>query len=186
LGALFYLGKNDKTTGFVLMGVGGLFLLPIIFDWGFHWKGIFWPVILIVVGIFIIRKRSECMPNSKERSGNESSYIDELNVFGGGEKVINTNNFKGGKVTCVFGGTELNLTNANLAEGTNVIDVFTMFGGCVLIVPSDWEVKVEVSAILGGVADKRIPTTNYIVEPKKELIIKGIVALGGCEIKSYK
>jgi len=61
-----------------------------------------------------------------------------------------------------------------------------MFGGCVLIVPSDWEVKVEVSAILGGVADKRIPTTNYIVEPKKELIIKGIVALGGCEIKSYK
>jgi len=186
LGALFYLGKNDKTTGVVLMGVGGLFLLPIIFDWGFHWKGIFWPVILIVVGIFIIRKRNECMPNSKERTGNESSYIDELNVFGGGEKVINTNNFRGGKVTCVFGGTELNLTNANLAEGTNVIDIFAMFGGCVLIVPSDWEVKVEVSAILGGVADKRIPTTNYIVEPKKELIIKGLVALGGCEIKSYK
>ena len=187
LGALFYIGKQDKTTGIILMGVGGVFLLPVIFDWGFHWRGLFWPVILIIVGIFIIRKRNECMPGKGSSSkGSDSGYIDELNIFGGGEKVINTKNFKGGKITCVFGGTEINLTNADLAEGTNVIDVFTMFGGCVLIVPSDWEVKVEVSAVLGGVSDKRMPTTNYVVEPKKELIVKGFVALGGCEIKSYK
>ncbi|WP_421919169.1 LiaF transmembrane domain-containing protein [Marinifilum sp.] len=186
LGALFYVGKKDKTTGIILMGVGGLFLLPIIFDWGFNWRGLFWPVILILIGVVIIRKRNECLPNGGKAGESGSGYIDELNVFGGGEKVINTKDFKGGKVTCVFGGSEINLTNADLAEGTNVIDVFAMFGGCVLILPSDWDVKVEVSAILGGVSDKRMPTTNYVVEPKKELIIKGFVALGGCEIKSYK
>lgn len=186
LGALFFAGKKDKTTGLILMGVGGVFLLPIIFDWGFDWRGVFWPAILIIVGIFIIRKRNECMPGGRKIDSNDTGYIDELNVFGGGEKMINTKNFKGGKITCLFGGSEINLTNADLAEGTNVIDIFAMFGGCVLIVPSDWDVKVEVSAILGGVADKRMPTTNYVVEPKKELIIKGLVALGGCEIKSYK
>ncbi len=67
-----------------------------------------------------------------------------------------------------------------------MIDVFAMFGGTVIIVPSDWDVKVEISAVLGGVADKRMPSPSYIVEPKKELIIKGFVALGGCEIKSQK
>ncbi|WP_461633441.1 LiaF transmembrane domain-containing protein [Labilibaculum euxinus] len=186
LGVLFFFGKDDKTTGIVLMAVGGVFLMPIVFDWSFNWRGLFWPVMLIVIGVVVIRKRNECDVSKRSAVGSDSDYIDELNIFGGGEKVINTKNFRGGKVTCVFGGTELNLTNADLAEGTNIIDVFTMFGGCVLVVPSDWEVKVEVSAILGGVSDKRIPTTNYIVEPKKELIIKGFVALGGCEIKSYK
>ncbi|WP_372751423.1 LiaI-LiaF-like domain-containing protein [Labilibaculum sp.] len=186
LGTLFFFGKEDKTTGIALMAVGGLFLLPMIFNWSFNWRGLFWPIILIVIGVVVIRKRNMGDLNSKAGSGESTDYIDELNIFGGGEKVINNKNFKGGKITCVFGGTELNLTNAELAEGINVIDVFTMFGGCVLVVPSDWDVQVEVSAILGGVSDKRMVTKNYIVEPKKELIIKGIVALGGCEIKSYK
>ncbi|RUT73631.1 LiaF transmembrane domain-containing protein [Ancylomarina longa] len=186
LGALFFLGKKDKTAGIVLMIVGGVFLFPLVFDWGYNLRGLFWPIILILVGVVIIRRRGDY--DFRNRSDKETSvdYIDELNIFGGGEKVINNKNFKGGKITCVFGGSQLNLTNAQLAEGTNVIDLFAMFGGCTLIVPSDWDVRVEVSAILGGVSDKRMPTTNYIVEPKKELVIKGLVALGGCEIKSYK
>eukprot|EP01029_Cantina_marsupialis_P022135 TRINITY_DN53893_c0_g1_i1.p1 TRINITY_DN53893_c0_g1~~TRINITY_DN53893_c0_g1_i1.p1 ORF type:complete len:238 (+),score=26.18 TRINITY_DN53893_c0_g1_i1:83-796(+) len=186
LGALFFFGKEDKTTGIVLMAVGGVFMFPIIFDWSFNWRGLFWPVVMIVVGVVVIRKRNACEGHSRSGVGIDSDYIDELNIFGGGEKLINNKNFRGGKVTCVFGGTELNLSSADLAEGTNVIDVFAMFGGCVLVVPSDWDVKVEVTAIMGGVSDKRVATTNYIVEPKKELIIRGLVLMGGCEIKSYK
>jgi len=186
LGALFFLGKKDKTTGLVLMIVGGVFLFPLIFDWGFNWRGLFWPIILILVGVVIIRRRGEYGFRNNEADGINADYIDELNIFGGGEKSINNKNFKGGKITCVFGGSQLNLTNAQLAEGTNVIDLFAMFGGCTLIVPSDWDVRVEVSAVLGGVSDKRMPSPNYVVEPKKELVIKGLVALGGCEIKSYK
>jgi predicted membrane protein len=186
LGTLFFFGKEDKTAGIALLAVGGVFILPMIFDWSFNWRGLFWPIVLIVIGVVVIRKRNASDANIQTRASDDAAYIDELNIFGGGEKMINNKNFKGGKITCVFGGSELNFTNAELAEGTNVIDVFAMFGGCVLIVPSDWDVKVEVSAIMGGVSDKRMVTKNYIVEPKKELIIKGIVALGGCEIKSYK
>ncbi|MBL4559642.1 MAG: hypothetical protein COC06_10685 [Bacteroidales bacterium] len=186
LGALFFFGKDDKTTGLVLMVAGGLFLMPVIFDWSFNWRGLFWPVMLIIIGVVVIRKRTDCDFGKRSSVGSDTDYIDELNIFGGGEKVINNNNFRGGKVTCVFGGTELNFSNAKLSEGTNVIDVFAMFGGCVLVVPSDWDVRVEVSAIMGGISDKRMPVTNYIVEPKKELIIRGIVIMGGCEIKSYK
>lgn len=186
LGVLFFFGKKDKTSGLILMAVGGFFMLPIGFGWDFDWRGLFWPVILILVGMVIIRKRNACMPGGDGKTDSGPEYIDEMHIFGGGEKQITNKNFKGGKVTCVFGGTELNLTNSELAEGTNVIDIFAMFGGCTVIVPSDWDVRVEVSAVLGGVSDKRMPTTNYIVEPKKELVIKGMVALGGCEIKSYK
>lgn len=186
LGALFFFGKKEKTAGIVLMGVGGAFLLPVIFDWNFHWRGLFWPVILIIVGVVIIRKRNECDRDNRFEKQSNGDSMDVLNIFGGGEKVITDQKFKGGKVTCVFGGSELDFCNSQLAEGTNIIDVFAMFGGCTIIVPSEWDVHVEITSVLGGVSDKRKPSTNYLVEPKKELIIQGFVALGGCEIKTCK
>jgi len=186
LGSLFAFAKNDRTTGYSLILIGGVFMLPRLFDWQFDLYQFFWPVLLIILGIIVIRKRNSCPQNMCNRSEKSTDYINELNIFGGGERIINTKNFKGGNITCMFGGGEVDLSYAELAEGTNTIELFAMFGGSVIIVPPDWDVKVNVSAVLGGVSDKRVPTPNYIVEPKKELIIKGFVALGGCEIKSTK
>jgi len=185
LGSLFAFAKNDKTTGFTLMLIGGVFILPRILDWHFDIYRFFWPVILIVLGIMVIRKRNFC-PSRCKRENDSSDYINELNIFGGGERIVNTKNFKGGRITCMFGGGEVDLSYAQLAEGTHTIELFAMFGGSVIIVPPEWDVKVDISAVLGGVSDKRVPTHTYIVEPKKELIIKGFVTLGGCEIKSTK
>jgi len=186
LGSLFAFVKNDKTTGITLIIIGGLFILPRFLDWQFDLYRFFWPVLLIIIGVMVIRKRNFCPQSMCSKTGDSSEYINELNLFGGGERMVNSKNFKGGRITSIFGGSEVNLTYAKLAEGTHVIDVFAMFGGSVIIVPADWDVKVEISAVLGGVADKRMPSPNYIVEPKKELIIKGFVALGGCEIRSQK
>lgn len=186
LGAIFYFGKKEKNTGLVLMAVGGVFLIPDIFNLSYRTERFIWPAILIIVGVIILRKRHDSHWHTNVKGANHADYVDELNVFGGGERLITSKNFRGGKVTCVFGGTELNLTSSQLAEGTNVLDVFAMFGGCTLIVPSDWEVKVEVTSILGGFSDKRTNPVNYLVEPKKELIVRGTVLMGGGEIKSYK
>ncbi len=186
LGCLFAFAKDDKTTGFTLMLIGSVFILPRLFDWHYDLHRFFWPVLLIVLGIVVIRKRNFCPSNSSCRTEKSSDYINELNIFGGGERIVNTKSFKGGNITCMFGGGEVDLSYAELAEGTHTIELFAMFGGSVIIVPPDWDVKVNISAVLGGVSDKRKPIPNYIVEPKKELIIKGFVALGGCEIKSSK
>ncbi|MFT5749826.1 MAG: putative membrane protein [Ancylomarina sp.] len=186
LGALFAFAKDDRTTGFTLMLIGGAFILPRLFDWHYDLHKFFWPVLLIVLGIIVIRKRNFCPSNTSCKTEESTDYINELNIFGGGERIVNTKNFKGGNITCMFGGGEVDLSYAELAEGTHTIEVFAMFGGSSIIVPPDWDVKVSISAVLGGVSDKRRPIPNYIVEPKKELIIKGFVALGGCEIKSSK
>lgn len=186
LGILFFFIRKDKTSGIILMTVGGAFLMPVIFDWSFNWRALLWPSILITVGIVIIRRCNECKFVEGSATKTDYDFIDELNIFGSGEKMINNKNFRGGKITCVFGSSEINMISAELSESTNTIDVFTMFGGCILIVPSNWDVKLEVAGVLGGVVDKRMPSTNYIFEPKKKLIIKGIVIMGGCEIKSHK
>lgn len=186
IGSLLAFVKDDRTTGFTLMLIGGVFLLPRMFDWHYDLYRFFWPVILIILGVMVIRKRNFCQNSMSCKTDDSADYINELNIFGGGERIVNTKNFKGGRITCMFGGGEVDLSYAQLAEGTNTIELFAMFGGSSIIVPPDWDVKVDISAVLGGVADKRVPSPNYIVEPKKELIIKGFVALGGCEIKSTK
>lgn len=181
IGLVVLLASDNKAPGIILIAIGGYFYLPEFFDFRFDFRDLFWPMILITVGlIFIFRKKY--VP-SAEGDENDTDFIDDLDVFGGGDKIINSQNFKGGKITCVFGGSNINLTPAKLAPGMHSIDVFMVFGGTKLIIPSDWNVKVEVISIFGGFADKRQPVSNSNNESK--LIIKGFVVFGGGEIKSF-
>jgi hypothetical protein len=69
-----------------------------------------------------------------------------------------------------------------MAEGRHQLECVNIFGGSSMIVPSDWNIVVEVVSIFGGFADKRVPT---VVDPTKTLIIKGVAIFGGGEIKNH-
>jgi len=113
----------------------------------------------------------------------DTDYIDEVAIFGGGEKIITSNNFRGGKVTALFGGVDLVLHHAQLAQGTHQLEVFAMFGGWTLRIPPHWQVKSEVVAIFGGVSDKRYIGPDTVKDNTRQLVIKGFVMFGGGEIK---
>jgi len=57
-----------------------------------------------------------------------------------------------------------------------------LFGGSSLIVPSDWNVKVEVFNIFGGYVDRRMSNQ---VDYNKTLVIKGVTIFGGGDVKSF-
>lgn len=194
IGLLNLFRRNHYFGGLVLILVGIFFMVPDVFDVQFNFVALLWPVLLIVVGILIIFRRSLGLHHHHYRvRGNyqynssdfNQDYIDEVVIFGGGKKNIVDQNFKGGRITCIFGGTELDFTNARLAEGTNVIDLVCLFGGASLVVPPDWHVRTEVVSILGGFADKRIKMPEGNTKDR-EIIIKGIAIFGGGDIKSFK
>lgn len=112
----------------------------------------------------------------------DDDFIDDISIFGGGNKIITAKNFKGGKITSVFGGSTIDFSQANLANGVSEIDVVSLFGGSKLIVPRDWDIHLEVTAIFGGFADKRIVDPHIIHNPSKKLIIKGVAIFGGGEL----
>jgi len=124
------------------------------------------------------------MPNQDAEREDINDYVESVNVFGGGHKIINSNNFKGGSVVSIFGGAEIDLTNAKLAEGNNMIEVTAIFGGATIIVPPDWKVNVDVLAIFGGFGDKRTKYPNKAFEEGKLLTVKGLVLFGGGEVKT--
>jgi len=111
--------------------------------------------------------------------------IDDVAIFGGGTKIITSENFKGGNVTAIFGGSEIILKGCKLAEGTNVIDVLAVFGGTTIIVPSDWNIVLNVTPIFGGFSNKSVKDPNRVIDLSKTLIIKGLVVFGGGELKTY-
>jgi len=186
---VFMLTAREKVGfGITLMVIGGIFLLDDMADyyyWNFGFSDIFdlWPLALVGVGLSLILKRNSDSQREKKSFENELDYVDELAVFSGAERVVTSKEFKGGKLTSIFGGTSLNLLNSDLARGTNVLDVFVLFGGCDIRVPADMNVKVKVTAIFGGFSDERKVINENDANDGKDLVIKGLVLFGGGEVK---
>lgn len=176
IGLLILANSDSNTAGYVLIVIGLL-----------GWFPEFWPLLLIGIGAYLLYRRKDTTikdVNEPETKNDTNDFINDTAIFGGGKKLINSDNFKGGKLTAVFGGSEIDLFDCKLAEGTNVLDIFAMFGGTDITAPADWNIKIDVIAIFGGFDDKRRKDPNHVPDPERKLVIKGLVLFGGGSIKS--
>jgi len=191
LGVFIGVRRNFEGAGWlILILIGSIFMINefFVFD---QLRRFILPIILIGAGLFFIfRPRGsrnyiqfdEGGTNPKAGVSGED-YVDTTSIFGGSKKKVFSKNFKGGDITNVFGGSEIDLSLADI-QGTAMLDVTALFGGATLIVPSNWNVISEATAIMGEVKDKRIIANQP--EMNKTLVIKGTVIFGGIDIKSFK
>ncbi|MFH0894025.1 MAG: DUF5668 domain-containing protein [Bacteroidota bacterium] len=186
IGFISLFGHNGKVGGVIMMLIGGYFLTKSLPGVPQEFHQLFWPVVLIAAGIIVIiflffRARPSSI--SSGSVGVSDDYLEEMTVFGGIERTVYSKNFKGGKLSQVFGGSKLNLMNATLdPNNDNVIDLTCVFGGSTIIVPPDWHIKVKVNSIFGGFVDKR---SQQSVDDSKSITIRGSIIFGGGEIKTY-
>jgi len=187
LGVVFIASRNNQTTGWILLLIGLVFLTPDLVHIPYSLRRLFWPAVIVGVGIVLILRsqssRTPVPPNNEPHQTGEG-ILNDVAIFGGGEKIITTDSFKGGKITAVFGGSSIDLRQSKLAPGTHVIDTLCMFGGTNLIVPPEWDVRVEVVSILGGFSDKRHRLGEPTKDVGKTLIIRGLALFGGGELKN--
>lgn len=188
-----------RTAPIAMIAIGVAFLIPHFTLMGVSSGKLFWPILLMVGGIFIA-----CRPKRKEHPfftekkgvtqvfGNEETTTDTnesfINIeafFGGRKEIITSKQFSGCNATAICGGVEINLMQADNIVQPMVIDLRVVFGGVEIIVPSHWEVVNEVDVLFGGIEDKRnLRTTTDLGEAKK-LLLRGSVNFGGLELKSY-
>ncbi len=193
IGAISIFGNDSRMPGMILILIGGFFLVPEIFVMHISFTRLFWPLILIIIGLMILSKRG-MNERWRHKVGHvfgqadsplpEEGFINEANIFSGSKHRVTNQVFKGGKISNIFGGTEIDLTQATLAEGRTELTIECIFGGVTLIVPADWKVVLNINAILGGFSDKRL-VIKETADPNKVLIIRGSAIFGGGEIKSY-
>lgn len=144
-----------------------------------------WPLALVAVGVVILLKRQfpKQFDGTQIQAG-DLNFINESNIMGGSSKKFFTKEFIGGKINCIMGGSEVNLTEADLVNNS-VLNIFVVAGGIALRVPKEWNIQLDIMAIAGGVDDKITKYPENVVNPAKRLVLTGYVVAGGIEIKRY-
>lgn len=193
LGVIMITKRNHEFLGFIFLVVATILYLPMLIGCVIDFHTIFWPVILIGAGLYImVRKRKDRSCEDTEKSFrhcyekkniDSDNIIEDVSFFSGSEKVIVSENFEGGHIVTFFGGVNLNMQKANIAPGKCELEMIIGFGGCKIFVPSDWTVRIDAVSIFGGFVDKRI-VVNKSPDPSKLLVIKGVAMFGGCEIRN--
>ncbi len=175
---------RDRSAGFFWLLFGTLFLLTSLDVLAWHTIWQFWPVLLILLGLSLIYRRGQDGKRWLGASGTETQdRVDVVAIFGGNERRIVSEHFEGGNVTAVCGGTRLDLSQAKLAAGPNVLDIFACCGGAEIIVPEDWHVEIQGTPIFGGFEDnRRHPPVPGAAS--QTLIIRGTVLFGGLNLKN--
>ena len=205
LGLFIGIRRNFRGVGWLIMVLFGVY--QTIDDMGFDFDVSKYALGfgLVIIGGFLIFKPKGGISNktfkdkvknefgmeneensslsSKRKKENSNDIIDITAVFGGSNQTVYSKNFKGGDITTVFGGADIIMTQADFVDHVS-IDVTAVFGGIKLIVPPNWAIKSNVTAMFGSVEDKRghmLP----IDQMQKTLVLDGTVLFGGIEIKSF-
>ncbi len=155
----------------IIVGAGVVFLLSRLDV--IDLRDLIVPAALIILGLFVIFGRNL---GGKQTAADE---INSFNVFSGSNLNTSSQSFKGGSVTAVFGGADVDLRQAGLAPGAR-LDVFAAFGGVEVKVPSDWHVVVRGQPIFGGIDNK---TKAPVAENAPQLEVNATVIFGGVDIK---
>lgn len=185
----FFSNPRSWFFSFAVFATGFYFWYKKFYDLPMEVNSYILATVLIMIGLsFILRKFIfRPMKNRSKFSFTSSSslnedLVDEVNVFSGSKSEILSKNFQGGKIVNVFGGSHIDFSNADLAEGKNLIEVVCVLGGVEMIVPAHWHVVLDVKGVLGAFEIKG-NRGNVEIDHSKQLFIQGIAVLGGGEVK---
>ena len=138
----------------------------------------FWPLLLVFIGAMIVFQGIR--GRQVRASAASDAILGGVAILGGWKRSTSSKAFRGGELTAIMGGCEIDLRHAEI-NGEAVIEVFAMWGGIEIRVPEDWTVINRVTPIMGGVEDGTRPPQG--TTPHR-LTISGIVIMGGIEVKN--
>lgn len=170
--------RGDKAFGVVLTIFGGAQMARVLGYWSPGPVDIV-ALVLIGVGVLFIGRGLSGRPEP-DPVKDSSDWLSAFAVLAGFERSNNSQNFRGGDLTAVMGGCEIDLRHASM-RAPAAIDIFVMWGGVEIRVPEDWTVELRGVPLLAGFVDKtRMPA----VSTEKRLVIRGFALMGGVEIKN--
>jgi hypothetical protein len=138
----------------------------------------YWPLFLVLLGVAII---SHAYRRSLARDADSNSLISAFAFLSGVQRTCRAQNFRGGELTAIMGGCEIDLRQAGMQGDEAVINTFSFWGGIEIRVPEHWTVTTEILPIMGGCDDH---AETHGDGPRKHLIIKGLAVMGGVEVRN--
>ncbi len=189
LGVLLGIRNNfRKNAWWILIAIGLFNLIPVFHIGNVSSHDLAFPALLIGAGLFITFRNKNNRESEKmrfEMITNGESTLNIENTMGGRKEIVTSKEFRGGNIRTTFGGTEVNLMQADGTVQPMVLDIQISFGSVELIVPSHWEVINEIRPSMGSVEDHRSIRTPDTAFEKRTLMLRGSCSFGSLEVKSY-
>ncbi len=173
--------EREKTGNLIGIAIGVVLLLCCqdVLDFSVMWK-LLVPAIIIIVGLKLLisgvfgNKANEMIVKMKT-NGKKPRVC--CATFSGCDVNYNGEVFEGAELTAVFGGVKCDLRNA-IIEKDCAIQVSAIFGGIDILVPAHVNVKVNSTAIFGGISNK-----TAVQKDAPTIYVGGTCMFGGVDIK---
>ena len=180
--ALFGNGsRSSNYMGGVLVAIGVLMIAGRMGFFYISW-GTLWPLVMIALGGLVLFRSlgpgRVARPGMADGAGADN-VVDVVAVLGGFERRVTTPDFRGGEITAILGGCELDLREASIVKEA-VINVFAIWGGINIKVPPDWTVVLNGTPLMGGFSEKTVTPPDA----SKRLVITGYAIMGGVEVRN--
>ncbi len=175
--------EKSPGPGALLTVIGGLFLLDTLNVANVGVELVF-PLLVIFVGVHLTLRawRGSAVAGAAPGEADADDYVRSFAVMGAVTRRNESQAFRGGELSAVMGGVELDLTQAQAAGGRAVLDVFAIWGGIDVRVPDDWRVEVEATPVMAGIeSNARLAPGTAATGT---LVVRGFVMMGGVEIKN--
>jgi hypothetical protein len=145
---------------------------------------------LQVDSTYVAKKKESLELRTEHRSGaaaHADEYTDDVehivHIFGGGDRTGDWTVPRELRVITIFGGTDIDLTNARFASPNTRIRLLCLFGGVDIYVPEGVNTTVNAFCIFGAI-DNKAPNSSDPRAPK--LAVDGLVMFGGADVKLKK
>jgi predicted membrane protein len=173
-------GKGGAFAGLLFTAAGAWLLLDELAIVRIDLRDL-WPLALVFFGGYLVWQGIAGHQRARQGPVSDThSSVSAVAILGGVARGSNSRTFRGGDLTAVMGGCEIDLRQAAI-NGEAAIDIFAMWGGIDIRVPEDWSVESRIVPLLGGVEDKTRPPQGAI---NHRLILRGFAIMGGVEIKN--
>ncbi|WP_321517856.1 LiaF domain-containing protein [uncultured Bacteroides sp.] len=205
------ISKSHFWNGSILLIAGAFFIIPNIANAcpgllnidSANFTHLYWPLLLIAAGLLFLIHRlipgshkyhhekyfeytkykdtEEAKMNRKQWKEGKG-YFNKQSVFSSGKHIVLDPEFKGGEINTVLGDTTLDLRKTNLPEGDTFLEINTVLGSITIFVPTDWEVKISMEAVIYNFEDKRFDSGEK--DKTRRLVIIGNGVLGSGELRN--
>jgi predicted membrane protein len=135
---------------------------------------------LIVGTVILWRAVRAPRPVAPPPDVDPSRVLDISSLLGSVERGMSTQDFRGGSVSAVMAGCEIDLRKASIESEEAVLNAFALWGGIEVKVPPDWTVESRGVAVMGAFED----SSRRPDDVRKKLIVTGYALMGGVEIKN--
>lgn len=190
LAGIFWIARSGKREAplmaWLVIVFGAVLIVSQIGLFGLSFGDMVAPMILITVAFFLVNPRN-LLPRGLNTGNDElDPNQQEIKLFafmGGGELNYHSKQLRGGEVMAIWGGYDLNFSDADMEGDSMQLNLYCIMGGVEITVPANWKVeKSGAVCIMGGYSNKTRDMAEELNLPSKTLVVTGLALMGGGEI----